>query len=333
MRRCVQGYGKTIRNKRPTTLAPSFSLLGSSPSIHTVRLRRPQTMKRWISVLVGFAWLWVGCSLEPAGTYTTPVGGQGAGGQGGSGQGGAEQGGGGSGQGGQGGSIECKKASDCPAPSANCAVMTCKQGVCVEAPDQAGSLCRASASPCDVEEVCDGSSANCPADAFAPSGTPCSQAASSCDAVEVCDGLSPTCAPDTGPAAACTSSLPITYSALERTFTITSINLAGTGKTVATVSPGAQVTLQVLGSWQRMASPSCPGCITQFYVSMNGIFSDCADVSGQSGSINRNITFAAPQGPGIYFINPGASWEFNCLASPNVGTTFQPSTIATLVVQ
>lgn len=292
-------------------------------------------MTRWNSLVLLGSLFASGCMLDTAGTASTPPTNQGQGGigQGGAGQGGGGEGGAGlGGAGGQGGSPECAKASDCAAPAAPCAVAACENGVCVEAPGNAKATCRAAVSKCDVDEVCDGQNVQCPEDTFAPAGSPCRAAETSCDVAEVCDGASAACAPDTGPAAACTPKLPITYLGHERTFTITAVNLAGTGQTTATVNPGMQVTLQVGGNWQRKTSPSCPSCITQFYVGIEGTFQDCADTSGQSGTFNRNITFLAPQKPGVYFINPTSSWEYQCV-DVTVPAPYGPSSVATLVVQ
>ncbi len=236
------------------------------------------------------------------------------------------------GGGSQGANPECGSASDCATPVAICATASCNNGVCEEVPGNVGTSCRAAVSNCDVEDVCDGKSAQCPDDSFVAAGTNCRLSMSSCDLSEVCDGVSANCAPDTGPVAACQVNLPITYANLERTFTITSVNLAGTGKTVATVSPGSQVTLKVGGSWQRVSSPTCASCLTQFYFAMQGAFQDCGDVSSPSGMINRSISFTAPQAPGVYFVNLAATWDYKCV-TVMVPTTFTQSTVATLVVQ
>jgi hypothetical protein len=59
-----------------------------------------------------------------------------------------------------------------------------------------GSLCRATAGPCDAAETCDGSATTCPPDARQPSGTVCRGAAGACDAAEVCDGAAVACPAD-----------------------------------------------------------------------------------------------------------------------------------------
>lgn len=287
-------------------------------------------MTRWTLFVLGGCLVFAGCTLDTAGLATSPPKNQAMGGSGGA--GGAGQGGAGQGGAGQGGGPECGAAYDCPSAASACGVAACENGVCVEVPGNKGFSCRGAASDCDVAEVCDGTNAQCPPDVLAAAGMPCRPVTGSCDAAEVCDGVNAACVPDTGPAAACTPKLPITYMNLERTFTITSVNLAGTGQTVATVSPGAQVSLQVGGSWQRMASPSCPGCVTQFYASINQVFQGCMDASGGNGMINLNNTFTAPSTPGVYIINPTATWEFKCV-DVTVPTTFSATSIATLVVQ
>jgi uncharacterized protein (TIGR03382 family) len=59
-----------------------------------------------------------------------------------------------------------------------------------------GTLCRPSAGPCDIAEVCSGSSAACPADAFVPSATLCRASAGDCDVAESCTGTSAGCPAD-----------------------------------------------------------------------------------------------------------------------------------------
>jgi hypothetical protein len=126
--------------------------------------------------------------------------------------------------------------------------------------------------------------------------------------------------------------VPIVYIANERTFTITSVNLAGTGQTLATVSPGAQVNLEFAGNWQRQNMPSCPGCTTQFYLAIEKQSLVCLDASPATGTFNQNINFMAPQAPGVYIINPAATWQFMCVPL-DVSPDFSASSIATLIVQ
>jgi hypothetical protein len=83
-------------------------------------------------------------------------------------------------------------AADCQACSA--AAGSAVDGSC--APLPAGTTCRAAAGACDVAESCDGTSAECPADAFAQAGTTCRAAAGPCDVPEACTGSSPACPAD-----------------------------------------------------------------------------------------------------------------------------------------
>jgi len=59
-----------------------------------------------------------------------------------------------------------------------------------------GSVCRPSAGDCDLVDLCTGSGANCPADAFQPPSTICRIAFGPCDAVENCPGTGVNCPPD-----------------------------------------------------------------------------------------------------------------------------------------
>lgn len=56
--------------------------------------------------------------------------------------------------------------------------------------------CRASAGACDTAEKCTGSSAACPSDKLASNTTVCRAAAGSCDTVEFCSGTSASCPAD-----------------------------------------------------------------------------------------------------------------------------------------
>ncbi len=74
--------------------------------------------------------------------------------------------------------------TECDAPD------TCDgAGMCVNRLDPAGTVCRPAASACDVAEMCSGTSATCPPNAFQPMGTACgSSSTTDCDAPDTCDG-------------------------------------------------------------------------------------------------------------------------------------------------
>ena len=63
-------------------------------------------------------------------------------------------------------------------------------------PVAAGTRCRLAVGLCDVPEVCDGVSAACPPDKYAPTTTVCRPAAGLCDIPESCTGTSPDCPVD-----------------------------------------------------------------------------------------------------------------------------------------
>jgi fibronectin type 3 domain-containing protein len=71
-------------------------------------------------------------------------------------------------------------------------------GVCSAggAPKPAGTPCRLAVDLCDVTEVCDGVSIDCPADKLAAPATPCRPLAGDCDIAETCDGTSTACPVD-----------------------------------------------------------------------------------------------------------------------------------------
>lgn len=60
-------------------------------------------------------------------------------------------------------------------------------------PKPAGTPCRPAVDLCDVTEVCDGISFDCPTDKLAAAATPCRPAAGDCDIPETCDGTSTAC--------------------------------------------------------------------------------------------------------------------------------------------
>ena len=63
-------------------------------------------------------------------------------------------------------------------------------------PVKAGAVCRAAVGLCDLDEVCDGIHADCPADQYAPTTTVCRKAVGDCDIAEGCTGSSPDCPVD-----------------------------------------------------------------------------------------------------------------------------------------
>jgi len=258
---------------------------------------------------------------------------------------------------------ECARDEECTPMGGACGRARCDAGRCVVEVLPAGTVCRAAAGVCDVAESCDGANADCPAERFAEAGTVCRAAAGVCDVAESCDGASrdcpaerfaeagtvcrgpagacdvpetcngdAACAADSGPAAACTPTTPIFYSALGRNARFDLVDLNGTGRTVATVTRGATVSVRVAGSWVSTGA-DCPGCLTQFYARMNGVFSLCFGNTTGNTTFDRSTTFTAPATPGVYVINPAETWDYNCVANTVARTGFDGSSLATLVVE
>src|SRR5207245_7353334 len=72
----------------------------------------------------------------------------------------------------------------CAGDGNGCTADSCDaSGRCIHPPDPAssGTVCRAAAGACDVAETCTGTSAGCPADAFAAAATECRASAGECD--------------------------------------------------------------------------------------------------------------------------------------------------------
>jgi len=101
----------------------------------------------------------------------------------------------------------CAPLSIAVAPTVTCraAVGACDttevcSGTSAECPADAyvasGAVCRASSGACDVAEVCSGAGAACPADVVASAGASCRAPAGPCDVPEVCDGRSGACPSD-----------------------------------------------------------------------------------------------------------------------------------------
>ncbi len=119
------------------------------------------------------------------------------------------------------GEAECSARTDCP-PSSGCLVAQCRSSVCLAIVDdlrcaddehcdptsgcvpdavsvmscdgqEAGTTCRPAAGACDSPEVCDGVSAECPADSFLTAGVVCRAATDTCDREETCSGTSAHC--------------------------------------------------------------------------------------------------------------------------------------------
>lgn len=131
--------------------------------------------------------------------------------------------------------------------------------------------------------------------------------------------------------------LPKSIHQLERTATYTNVKLNG-GDNQLVVAPNTSVNLTA--DWSSIVDPGplfCPACVTQNYIGIAGVFTDCHDVSYtalKSGSINR--TFAAPATPGIYYITQLASWEYNCYdrgSGVNFDNNNAADAIAVLIVQ
>lgn len=87
----------------------------------------------------------------------------------------------------------CKAPEPCDMGDGECNPAT---GQCVYIAAPKSVLCRESAGPCDVVELCDGISHGCPPDAFAQAQTECRASAGVCDLPESCTGSSAACPSD-----------------------------------------------------------------------------------------------------------------------------------------
>ncbi len=94
---------------------------------------------------------------------------------------------------------ECVAGERCSRGGCRTGTVSCEDGIatCRETgvADE-GVVCRATGGECDLEEVCDGVSTECPADALAEPEVVCRPAAGECDEAEMCPGDSPLCPTD-----------------------------------------------------------------------------------------------------------------------------------------
>ena len=91
--------------------------------------------------------------------------------------------------------VVCSVDTDCDDGNA-CTADTCNAGSCLNSVESAGTVCRASAAPCDATETCDGVSITCPVDGLEPDDTPCDDGVACTDAT--CQAGTCVFADDTG---------------------------------------------------------------------------------------------------------------------------------------
>ncbi|MEM9863508.1 MAG: hypothetical protein AAF938_18070 [Myxococcota bacterium] len=86
--------------------------------------------------------------------------------------------------------MPCKTGNPCEAGITSClgGVQDCEPA----GPEDAGTECRTAAGPCDVVDICDGASVECP-DAFADPGTMCAEAEGPCAEAAACSGETAAC--------------------------------------------------------------------------------------------------------------------------------------------
>ena len=127
------------------------------------------------------------------------------------------------------------------------------------------------------------------------------------------------------------NSLPVSASGLGRTVVINDIVINGVNQNEAHVEAGSEVALTMTGSLTNN-NTSCPGCFTQSYARINGVMNLCLANTGGNASINASTTFTAPTEPGVYYLNPSWSWQYNCVNSTSTSENFSSGTFATFVV-
>ena len=126
---------------------------------------------------------------------------------------------------------------------------------------------------------------------------------------------------------------PINWVYAGRSTSWSEVNLNGTGGNDVTVSPGSTVSVYVRMTYTD-SSGYCPGCVVQFYVRMNGVFTNCLS-SGSTyggGSNTRSFDFIAPSVPGEYYLQPKGGLDYSCNSSTSVSETLGPSTLGKVKV-
>ncbi len=96
-------------------------------------------------------------------------------------------------------SEECEDADNgapCTGEAKSCGKWLCMNKACILVPKDSGSVCRAAAGECDVDEVCDGTSTDCPEDKLKSASDVCREAVDDCDEAEYCDGTTAACPAD-----------------------------------------------------------------------------------------------------------------------------------------
>jgi hypothetical protein len=89
--------------------------------------------------------------------------------------------------------LGCDQPDACQVGPGRCNEQT---GVCEYALKPRGDVCRPLAGACDVREICDGATPDCPPDLLLPKNIVCRPASLPCDVAESCDGSSPQCPAD-----------------------------------------------------------------------------------------------------------------------------------------
>ena len=141
----------------------------------------------------------------------------------------------------------------------------------------------------------------------------------------------PTPAPTPMPSS---NSFPISWGYAGRSTSWSEVNLNGTGGNVVTVSAGSNVSVYARMTYTH-SSGYCPGCVVQFYVRMNDVFTSCLSSGGTygGGSNTKSFSFTAPAESGTYYLQPNGSLQYSCQPSTSASETFGSSTLGTVIVE
>jgi cysteine-rich repeat protein len=155
----------------------------------------------------------------------------------------------------------CNGAEFCSAEGACITIDPgCGTGACVDSCDEstdtcipaaAGTVCRPALGVCDFDEMCDGTTFECPADELVDASVTCRPPVSACDIGESCTGVTPECPVDAviGSGVACDDGLVCS--------TVDACDGAGRCAGIEFVAPGAPVPL-LPHNGLRTGSPLAP---------------------------------------------------------------------------
>ncbi|GMI22267.1 hypothetical protein TeGR_g5846, partial [Tetraparma gracilis] len=97
----------------------------------------------------------------------------------------------------------------------------------------------------------------------------------------------------------------------------TYIGFDGTSASSVLILPGEKTKVRVVGRVHDDDS-ECEGCVTQVYISGEGLGSTCLGSSNTGFGFSREFTYTAPATPGKYGLFLDWTWEYSCVLPEHV---------------